>query len=186
MYKKCQTERSAQRQRELENGFLQLMLQRKYEDITVSDLCAYLQIPRKSFYRYFSSKDGLLFALIDHTLGDFFQMPIKGKHSGSTAPGDLDLFFLFWYEHKLLLDALQYSSLSGLLVERATNFSLEENHLPQQLKHFSLGLRETAGAFTVCGLMSMLLQWHRQGFLISPEQMTKLAVELLTHPLLRL
>ena len=102
------------------------------------------------------------------------------------AKGDLDLFFLFWYEHKLLLDALQYSSLSGLLVERAANFSLEENHLPQQLKHFSLEFREIAGAFAVCGLMSMLLQWHRQGFLISPEQMTKLAVELLTRPLLRL
>lgn len=185
MYKKCQTERSAQRQRELENGFLQLMLQRKYEDISVSDLCAYLQIPRKSFYRYFNSKDGILFALIDHTLGDFFQMPHSGRHSRGTAPVDLDLFFLFWYEHKPLLDALQYSALSGLLVERATNFALEETHLPQQLKHFPPEIREIAGAFTVCGLMSMLLQWHRQGFLISAEQMSLLATELLTCPLLR-
>lgn len=185
MYKKCQTEHSAQRQRELENGFLQLMLHKKYEDISVSDLCDHLQIPRKAFYRYFNGKDGALFALIDHTLGDFFQMPDKDRHSGGTAVGDLDLFFFFWYEHKPLLDALQYSSLSGLLVERAANFTLEGGHLPQQLKHFPSELREIAVAFSVCGLMSMLLQWHRQGFLISPDQMTKLATGILTKPLLR-
>lgn len=186
MYKKCQTERSAQRQRELENGLLQLMLRKKYEDISVCDLCDHLQIPRKSFYRYFNSKDGALFALIDHTLGDFYQMPAQNRRSGGTALGDLDLFFLFWYEHKPLLDALQYSALSGILVERVIEFTREGGHLPQKLKHYPSEFREIAGAFSVCGLMSMLIQWHRQGFQISPERMTKLATGLLTEPLIRL
>jgi AcrR family transcriptional regulator len=160
------------------------MLRKNYEDISVSDLCEYMQIPRKSFYRYFTSKDGALYALIDHTLADFFLMPLQEKKSRGTAVGDLDLYFVFWYENKSLLDALKRSSLSGILVERATNFAMQEGHFPQQFKRFRPESQGLAMAFSVCGLMSMILQWHRQGFSVSPDEMTQLAVDLLTAPLL--
>ena len=77
MYKLCKTEQSAQRQRELEQGLLKMMLQCRYEDISVSDLCDQLEIPRKSFYRYFSSKDGALYALLDHTMMEFFDSGVS-------------------------------------------------------------------------------------------------------------
>ena len=131
MYKICQTEQSIRRQRELEQGLLRLMGKRNYEDLTVKDLCDEMALPRKSFYRYFYSKDGVLYALIDHTLADFFMMPTVGNKSRGTAIGDLDLYFLFWYEKRELLDAL-----------------------------------------------------HRSGFQVSPDEMTKLATEILTAPLL--
>ena len=123
MYKICQTEQSIRRQRELEQGLLRLMLRRNYEDLTVKDLCDEMALPRKSFYRYFSSKEGVLYALIDHTLADFFLMPTVGNKSRGTAIGDLDLYFLFWYEKRELLDALHRSGLSGILAERATTLS---------------------------------------------------------------
>jgi len=69
-------------------GLLQLMLRKNYEDISVSDLCDHLQIPRKAFYRYFTSKDGALYALIDHTLASFFQMPVPDVKSRGNAVGD--------------------------------------------------------------------------------------------------
>lgn len=184
MYKLCQTEQSIQRQRELENGLLQLMQKRRYEDISVSDLCQHLQIPRKAFYRYFSCKDGALIALLDHTIADFFEMPSAGSKQRGTALGDLDLFFQFWYEHKNLLDALQRSALSGLLVERANIFALREGHLPRQFKHWPSQIQELGMSFAICGLLSMVLQWHRQNFSISAEEMTKLATGMLTKPLL--
>ena len=184
MYKICQTEQSTRRQRELEKGLLQLMLHKKYEDISVSDLCDQLEIPRKSFYRYFSSKDGALYSLIDHTLADFFQMPLPAKKSRGNAVGDLDLFFAFWYENKTLLDALDRSSLSGILVERANAFALQEGHLPKKLKAAPPQLQGIALSFAVCGLLSMTINWHRQGFPISPDEMTHLAIDMLTNPLL--
>lgn len=185
MYKICQTEQSARRQRELENGLLRLMEKRRYEDISVSDLCQYLQIPRKAFYRYFSCKDGALIALLDHTIADFFEMPVSGTAQRGTALGDLDLFFRFWLENKTLLDALQQSTLSGVLVERANAFALREGHLPRQFKCWTPEIQGLAMSFAVCGLMAMVLQWHRQGFSVSAEEMTKLATGMLTNPLLR-
>lgn len=184
MYKVCQTELSTKRQRELEHGLLQLLQKRRYEDISVSDLCDYMQIPRKSFYRYFSGKDGALYALIDHTLADFFEMPAEDKRARGTAIGDLDLFFAFWYENKAFLDALERSRLSGILVERANSFALREGHLPRRFQSVSSNIQGLALAFAVYGLMSMMLHWHRQGFPISAEEMTRLAVHMLTTPLL--
>lgn len=72
MYKYCKTEQSVQRQRELEKGLLDMMKYKQFEEISVSDLCDRLHIPRKSFYRYFSSKEGALHALLDHTLLEFY------------------------------------------------------------------------------------------------------------------
>ena len=184
MYKICQSEQSFKRQRALEKGLLQMMRSKSYEEISVSDFCAYMQIPRKSFYRYFTSKDGALYALIDHTLADFFQMPVPNKKSRGNAVGDLDLFFAFWYENKAFLDALQRSSLSGILVERATNFSLQEGLLPRQFKVLRPEIQSLAMSFSVCGLMSMVLQWHRQGFQITPTEMTGLAINMLTAPII--
>ena len=182
MYKICQTEQSSKRQRMLEQGLLQLMLKRRYEDISVSDLCIHLQIPRKSFYRYFSSKDGALYALLDHTMMDFQ----FSEHHGlaGSALGDLDRYFSFWYTHKALLDALQRSGLSGILVERATNFALRERMMPRYMLSWESSSQGIAMSFAICGLMSMVIQWHQQNYLLSPEEMTKLATAMLTRPLL--
>lgn len=184
MYKLCHSEQALKRQKALEQGLLALMLKHNYEDISVSDLCDHLQIPRKAFYRYFSGKDGALYALIDHSLAQFFEMPTDPHKARGTALGDLDLYFLFWYENRTLLDALHRSGLSGILVERANRFALQEGHLPRQFKKMDPRIRELAMAFSVCGLMSMILQWHRGGFAVSPAEMTQLAQSILTAPLL--
>lgn len=184
MYKICQTEQSTRRQRELEQGLLCLLQKRTYEDISVSDLCEHMQIPRKSFYRYFSNKDGALYALIDHTLADFFQTSLSNGMSRGSGLDDLRLFFLFWYDNKGFLDALQRSGLSGILVERATTFALKEGNMPRKFIAVPQHLRETAMSFAVCGLMAMMFTWHRQGYKTSLDELTKLAVELLTTPLL--
>ena len=184
MYKICQTEQSTHRQRKLEQGLLQLMLHKNYEDISVSDLCEYMNVPRKSFYRYFSGKDGALYSLIDHTLADFYQMPVPERKTRGNAVGDLDLFFAYWYNNKPFLDALQRNSLSGILMERANSFALREGFFPKKFKVLPEDQQGIALSFAVCGLMSMTLSWHLQGFMFSPDEMTRLAINMLTTPLL--
>lgn len=185
MYKLCKTEQSVQRQRQLEQGLLQLMQVKRYEEISISDLCERMGVPRKSFYRYFSSKDGALFALLDHTMLDFYEEGFRTPNGG-TALGDLDRFFLFWYEHKDLLDALMRSGLSGILVERATSLARRERLMPERIKSWSVSDQELALSFALCGLMSMVIQWHHQGYRVSAKEMTKIGAAMLTQPLIKL
>lgn len=182
MYKLCKTEQSTARQRELEKGLQEMMTRQRYEDISVSALCDRIGIPRKSFYRYFSSKDGALFALLDHTMMEFqFNTSAPGH---GTALGDLEQFFNFWYEQKNLLDVLERSNLSGILVERATALALRERMMPRNLLALGENQRHIAMSFAVCGVMSMVIQWHHAGFQETPAQMTHLATSLLSKPLL--
>ena len=185
MYKLCKTEQSANRQRQLENGLLAAMLSRHYEEISVSDLCDNLNIPRKSFYRYFSSKDGALHALIDHTLIGFegFTLPYR-RGVGRTLLGELEGFFQFWVEHKPLLDALCRSSMSGVLIERAITHALSESVMPTRfLPMDSREMQKQITMFGVCGLMSMVLTWHHDKYPKSALDMARIAARLLEQPL---
>ena len=182
MYKLCRTDQSAMRQRQLEHGLLELMLEKNYEDISISDLCDRMQIPRRTFYRYFSSKDGALFALLDHTLMDFYIEEPRNAHN--QALGDLKHFFLFWHNRRTLLEALDKSHLAGIMIERATILAQQENKLPQPIVQLPSNIQQLAMTFTVSGLMSMVFQWHKQGYAVSPTEITKLAISMLTKPLL--
>ena len=182
MYKLCKTDQSAARQRQLEQGLLALMQEKNYEDISISDLCDRMQIPRRAFYRYFTSKDGALFALLDHTLMDFYME--EPQDPSETALGDLKHFFRFWQDHKDLLEALDKSHLAGIMIERATIMAQQERKLPQLVTALPDDVQRLAMTFTISGLMAMVFTWHKQGFTVPPVEITKLAIAMLTQPLL--
>ena len=183
MYKQCRTEQSAQRQRQIEFGLVKIMSNLRYEDITVSDLCEMLNIPRKTFYRYFSGKDGALYGLIDHTLMEYELGSAKcaGKRTLQT---ELESFFCFWKNRSQLLDALHRSGLSGILIERSINYSVSEGGFPIRfLSQERARVRKHLVRFAVCGLMTMMLQWHIDGYLEDPSEMAQIAGRLVTQPL---
>ena len=185
MYKMCKTEQSARRQRELELGLLEAMKTQRYEDISISELCGTLGIPRKTFYRYFDSKDGALYGMIDHTLLDYEGFNFGYLNSGKrTLQRELEQFFLFWLEKKNLLDVLHSSGLSGILIERAINFALTDTVMPRRfLPEDTEEMQKHITMFGVCGLLSMVLSWHVGGFTESTTQMARIAARLIGAPL---
>ena len=183
MYKLCKSEQSAARQRQLEQGLLAAISVRRYEDLSVSDLCAQLGIPRKAFYRYFSSKEGALHALLDHTLMSFelFAAPSGRRRS---LEGDISQFFEFWLEQRALLDALERNGLSGLLIERSLAYAVSGAAMPRRfLPDDAPSMQEQVVTFAVCGLMSLVIRWHRSGFCTPVSKMAETAVRLLSQPL---
>ncbi len=185
MYKQCRTEQSAARQRELMEGLLEAMLQQHYDEITVSSLCDQMQIPRKSFYRYFSSKEGALDALIDHTLLDSESFTAERlREKDSALQQEMCRIFAFWLHKKKLLDALANSGLSGVLIQRAIEHAIAETVGDRRFLPMEEQIaQEYMTLFTVSGLMSMVIQWHHDGYPQSPEQMSQVAIRLLTQPM---
>ena len=183
MYKQCRSEQSANRQRELEQGLLAAMQKRHYDEISVSDLCDALGVPRKSFYRYFSSKDGALFALIDHRLLEYENQPegmVTLRKGGLYL--DIEWFFEYWKIQKPLLDALERSGLSGVLVERTIRNSQEARVFEYRDQPEEYVRAVTA--FSICGMMSMVLQWHHEGYRESVEEMAAMARKILGNPVI--
>ena len=185
MYKLCKTEQSAARQRELELALADMMMQQRYEEISVSEFCSYVGIPRKAFYRYFSSKDGALYALIDHTMLEYerYRHPSSGLDAALLLREE-EKFYQFWMQQKKVLDALEFSGLSGILMERA--FAAVDNgslirHGASVRNEFTQ--RQNA-RFVISGLMVMIVTWHHEGFRESPREMAELTLQMLDRPLM--
>ena len=186
MYKQCRTEQSSKRQRELEQGLLQTMLKQQYEQISVTDLCQQMNIPRKAFYRYFDSKDGALYSLLDHAIMDFDRYSTADNlRQIRDAKIYMEKVFHYWIQNKDLLDALSRSNLSGILVLRAVEYAKEMNSLPFFLANMDKHLRNYGTLFGVCGLMTIIVQWHHDGYVPSVEEMAEISIRLLSNPLFK-
>ena len=189
MYKLCKSEHSALRQREMEQQLLKMMGTVRYEDITVSDLSTQAGFSRKAFYRYFSGKEGALYALIDHTLWELDSFPFTENTGRNASREKVVWFFQFWKNQKPLLDALDFSGISELLMKRMLVYAMSG---PGVIRHFltyrnsNLAAEEYAMTFGVCGLASIAFEWHRRGYQQSPEEIGQIALELLTKPLLQI
>ena len=176
MYKICHTEESSQRQRMLELGLLNAMQKQPYDKITLTDLCRQLGIPRKSFYRYFPTKDDCLLALVDHTLSDCNDIALKGWSGDGSLDKTVQLhFFRFWKKHNLFLDAIRDNGFRYLLLDRTTVIvdRMKEN---TQTDSFA---RDQVEYFVAHGLMTSILRWHHYGFQSSPEEMAEVFGNLL-------
>ena len=178
MYKHCATEESVRRQRQLETSLLELMLTTSYPQITISDICDRVGISRKSFYRYFTGKEGCLCALMDHAIFDGASYYLPGYSGNQAIRIIYERFFQYWKDQHMLLDALSQNNLSMLLVERMLVYTTQEEQEFRILYQNHLGEAHERSLFYIGGIMSLLLDWHQSGYKKSITQMSKILEEL--------
>lgn len=177
MYRKCVTEVSARHQKQVEQALLELMGKMPYEDITVTALCQAAGVSRRIFYHLFPSKMDALHALLDHTLLD------TGHHY-TDAPDPILGFFLYWKDHRNLLDALRDNQLSGLLLERMIANVLNEDYdLRYWVRANGWEKDRDIIIFHISGVMGLVYRWYYSDFRESPEEMAALLDQIVTTPL---
>ena len=174
MYKHCNTEESARRQRQLEESLLELIEDTPYHAITISQICDQVGISRKSFYRYFDSKDGCLFALLDHTIMDStgYYMP-----EGSLDFTSVDFCVRnceYWQKQTPLLDALEKNGLSLHLLQRMVRYILVEE--PAYAHYMGIPQDDVIEhiVYHVGGLMGLILTWHHNGYQKTAAEMGRI------------
>jgi AcrR family transcriptional regulator len=185
VYKECKTEQSAKRQYDVEQVFLDLLLTKNYNEITVCELCTLANIPRKAFYRYFDDKAGVLHALIHHTLIRYGEFSAKSTNARRTVKSEIEQFFLYWKENKQrkLLKALGDSDLLNELISISIDFS--NSRLLNLNKFFDeedSKISEEIFCFIITGLMALMLSWHREGYKRPTSEMAEITCRLLTAP----
>ena len=126
MYKHCNTEESAQRQRQLEQCLLELMSDVPYANIKIGQICDLSGVSRKSFYRYFDSKDGCLHALLDHIIMNASAYYMSNADDEDTSLTFCFRIFEYWQRQTPLLDALEKNGQSLQLLQRLIRYILEE------------------------------------------------------------
>ncbi len=185
MYKLCKTEESAKRQRLMEATLLELMQKKPYAEISITELCEKLEIPRKTFYRYFDSKDDALYALIEHTMSEYQSFHASPRQEGiRTLASEIENYYKFWICHKPLLDALYKNNLLEKIIEISVSFPVNDMvSLQKFLPDDSEWAREKIFNFAVCGLCFQMLDWYKGGFKTSITDMARISCRTLSKPL---
>jgi len=185
MYKLCKTEESCKRQREIEETLIKLMLEKHYDDISVSEICTVANIPRKTFYRYFDGKEGVKQAVLYHTLSDFSSYQLmRGNTKDRKLREEFEGLFSFWKSKKVFLEAFDKSGLIGLVVESATSYAMNEfKDIEQYLQDSGDKEKVIAFQFAICGLLTLTINWYRSGFAESIPNLARTATKLITKPL---
>lgn len=184
MYKLCKTEQSARRQREIEKALYRALEKKNYTDVTITELCITLKMPRKTFYRYFDSKDDALYALIEHTMFEYQGFNQDGKEGPRTLKNELKMFFEFWYQNRDFLETLDRNSMLDKIIEVSVNIPIKDFvSLSKFLPDDNEWARGKIFKFAVCGLVTSMLDWYHEGFKTSMSDMVDLSCRVLSHPL---
>lgn len=179
MYKHCNTEEGARRQRQFEQCLLDLMTDMPYDSITIGHICEQAGVSRKSFYRYFDSKDGCLHALLDHTIMDGAAYYIPANDSGRF---DLTLcirIFEYWQKQTPLLNVLEKNTQSLQIMQRIIRYILTEE--PEYARYMGIAQSDVMEhvVFTVSGIMGLVLTWHHERYPKTAVQMGELLYQLM-------
>ena len=150
-------------------ALFKLMKEKKYEDITITDIANTAGVSRVTYYRNFYSKDDIIIHYLDE-LGYQFQQETKHLHPATEPHACALSLFRYW---------LRYSDVLLCLYEARLGYMLLD-HLNQPISQFAVTTREKYEAcFFVGSMHNMLVEWIKGGTKETPEEMADIVCNLL-------
>ena len=80
MYKQCKSSQSVQRQEHIADCLRELIREKAYDEISITELCQKAGVPRNTFYRYFANKESVLKYLFDHSMYSLLEKVMNTYH----------------------------------------------------------------------------------------------------------
>lgn len=159
------------------NALLQLMLTKKYSDITVTEIVEKADLVRKTFYRNFSSKDDVLAEYIRQLFQGYVLRLLSLKEF--TPYTAVQTYFEFCLEHFSFLKLLKDNQLLFYLLKLYDDFlpfideHIQKSKLPESVYDYSI-------AYSAGGFWRLLCKWIEKGGQDSPKEMAAMFVQYFT------
>lgn len=151
------------------NALLSLMREKSYDSITISDLSNEAGYDRRTYYRYFQTKDDILKLYCYYLLKELIDI-LQSLEDLNFQSGTLG-YFRFWQSHLDLLFLLRNHKLLHTLGD------LQESMLYQfveaKVSDQSLPLSQYAFCYTAGGLWRVICYWVTSDPIATPEELTE-------------
>lgn len=158
------------------NALLSIMKEKPYQNITVQELSETAQYDRRTYYRYFNSKEDILRLYCSHILGEMALM--MKRESPLTFQSGIIAYFNFWEKYIPFLRLLQQNNLLHFLEDEQDELlyyhvgTFVQTEIPQQLES-APPISKYAFYFTSGGLWNTLVHWIKEEPRRSPKEMTE-------------
>lgn len=159
----------------LMQALLELMAEKPYHQINITELTLKADISRRTFYRHFTTIDDVLNQLFHKAIMEFLQFLDEQK------PKNIKMitraFFQYWELHKEFLIRLMDNDLIYLLVQKyisEMHYGIYHN-LPDEEKYFL----EYVFIFFDGGIWNVLIKWFESKPEISAEDMSEIVYKVI-------
>ncbi len=166
------------------NALLTLMKKKPYQDISVQELSETAQYDRRTYYRYFHSKEDILRLYCSHILSE---MAVMMRQSDTlTFQSGITAYFAFWENHLDFLQLLEQNNLLYFLSAEQDELIYQnvglfvQSNIPLDLSE-APALSRFSFYFTSGGLWNSLVHWIKEDPRPTPEEMTAYIITTFTE-----
>ncbi|MFD6700954.1 MULTISPECIES: TetR/AcrR family transcriptional regulator [unclassified Microbacterium] len=154
-------------QRWLTAALLELMREKPFARITISEIADKAQLSRRTFYRNFATKEQILSAYTRDLMEEYIAAvrPVVDRPMR-------DIVFIhltFWRRHLEFLRTMQHEQMLFLLLEKYNEYIAEVRDRAGSTRYTELSREEYALAFNAGGHLNVVFEWLRRGAVDDPE-----------------
>lgn len=166
-------------------ALLELMEEKEYADITITEITKRAQLGRRTFYRYFKSKDQVLEHMCNVLMQEFAEKCLEKAGEMNSLSSVAKAYFELWEEHIDFLKLLKKEHLLYFIQERIEifvhNAAVMAGHVPQddKLDKETYGTSWYEYIFKVAGFWRLTTEWCDENPRKTPEDMAKIVTEII-------
>jgi len=161
------------------DALLELMKEKPYSAITISEIAKKADLVRRTFYRNFNNKEEILEAYFQSMIQDYLdELPEEGEVSTYTLAL---IYFKFWKKKVEFIRILQHNNLFHILLREFDDFVPKVMHRYKKsvVGSYSETYFRYYTAFVAAGLWHMLERWVAEGMIETPEKMAEMYIEII-------
>lgn len=162
----------------IKENFYELILEKDYSKITVTELCSRAQINKKTFYTYYETLDALLLEM-QSTISAEYNQRIKGL-SLKNIDELIRQFFLFSEEQGPFYEKItcggSYAEIRNQMIKKVNDSS----NLFPELEKLTQAEQEIIKTFITDSLLSIYQKWISSGKKLAVEDIISLTTKLIT------
>jgi AcrR family transcriptional regulator len=170
------------------DAFLELLLERNFEDITIQEVTKRATVNRATFYSHFQDKFALVESTIQETFGTFIEARLTAPNT--SIKQHIRLLFLAITDKLIVLQTYHRRSyrMFGQAIENQIKAKVNQ-HLQEWLaedlafRHVNQQRREIAAQAVSWALFGTAMQWQQQAANTDPEVFVEQALPLLSASL---
>ncbi|MBJ6364316.1 TetR/AcrR family transcriptional regulator [Paenibacillus sp. GCM10012307] len=165
--------RAEQSKRWLCEAMLEILKEKPYHQITVTEICQRADLVRKTFYRHFTCKESVLIAIMDWMYEEFNEDVQAHQLESCEIPL---AYFTYWEKHKFFLKMAVENQMFSLINDQYIRYlQAMEPWFGEQVIVNELE-KEYMRIMVAGGLWNMLRKWVVRGCMETPEEMARMAI----------
>ena len=161
-----------QSRRWIAEALLQILEEKPYNEITISEVAARADLSRRTFYRHFETLDDVIDYQLETLCNEFLDFCEGYYHRKGDVSSMTELFFRFWTEHRSFLRVLNSSNRAA--VPQKDFFEKIYSHRLLELDTENTRRMEYMYQFVMGGLWNILLLWAADKKPPTPAEMAEI------------